>query len=102
MQKVISKENMKKSDKYTIQNKISSLNLMDKAAIAVMQSYNFEGKILIVAGTGNNAGDGYALANHLYKNGHQVEILLTENKFSKDGKHYFNLCLENLKVYLHY
>ena len=102
MQKVISKENMKKSDKYTIQNKISSLNLMDKAAIAVMQSYNFEGKILIVAGTGNNAGDGYALANHLYKNGHQVEILLTENKFSKDGKHYFNLCLENkIPIYIH-
>ncbi len=102
MQKVISKENMKKSDEYTIQNKMSSLKLMDKAAIAVMQSYNFKGKILIVAGTGNNAGDGYALANRLYENGHQVEILLTENKFSKEGKHYFNLCIKNkIPIYIY-
>ena len=102
MQKVISKETMQQSDKYTIQNKITSLKLMDKAALAVMQSYDFKEKTLIVTGTGNNAGDGYALANHLKEKGIQVEILLTENKFSKDGKYYFDLCLKNnIPTYLY-
>ena len=92
MLKVISKQVMKDSDKYTIKYKIPELELMNKAAKAVLESYQFEGKVLIVAGTGNNAGDGYALALHLYNNHIDVNILLTEDKFSNSGKYYFDIC----------
>lgn len=95
MQKVISKEVMRQSDKYTIENKCSSLELMNKAAEAVLNSYPFAGKVLIVAGTGNNAGDGYALALHLQKRHIDVNILLTDDKFSIDGKYYFDKCKNN-------
>lgn len=102
MQKVISKEIMRQSDEYTIKTKTSSLKLMDEAAKAVMNSYSFKGKVLIVTGTGNNAGDGYALANNLKDKNIQVEILLTENKFSKDGKYYFDICLQKeIPVFLY-
>ena len=102
MQKVISKETMRQSDKYTIENKYSSLQLMNKAAEAVLKSYQFNGKVLIVAGTGNNAGDGYALALHLQKNLIDVNILLTENKFSIDGKYYYDKCKNNnIDIYMY-
>ena len=102
MQKVISKEIMKQSDEYTIKNKIPSLKLMDQAAKAVMNSYHFKGKVLIVAGTGNNAGDGYALASHLKEKNIQAEILLTKNQFTKDGKYYFDICIKKeIPVFLY-
>lgn len=102
MQKVISKEIMKQSDEYTIKNKIPSLKLMDQAAKAVMNSYPFKGKVLIVAGTGNNAGDGYALASHLKEKNIQAEILLTKNQFTKDGKYYFDICIKKeIPVFLY-
>ena len=75
MKKVISKQVMKNSDEYTIKHKSSELDLMDNAAKAVLESYQFKGKVLIVAGTGNNAGDGYALALHLYNKHIDVNIL---------------------------
>ena len=102
MQKVISKEIMKQSDEYTIKNKIPSLKLMDQAAKAVMNSYHFKGKVLIVAGTGNNAGDGYALASHLNEKNIQAEILLTKNQITKDGKYYFDICIKKeIPVFLY-
>ena len=99
MQKVISKEVMKQSDKYAEENKFTSLQLMDKAAQAVLNSYPFEGKVLIVAGTGNNAGDGFALALHLQEKHIDVNILLIEEKYSTSGKYYFDKCKKsNIKI----
>ena len=92
MRKVISRQVMKNSDQYTIKNKFSSLELMNKAAKAVLNSYPFKGKVLIVAGSGNNAGDGYSLALHLARNCVDVKLLLTENNFSIDGKYYYDAC----------
>ena len=94
MQKVITKSIMQNSDKY-MANHESSLELMNKAAAAVMNSYPFKGKVLIVTGTGNNAGDGYALALILNKAGIEVNILQTKEEYSKDGKYYYNLCQKN-------
>ena len=92
MRKVISRQVMKNSDQYTIKNKFSSLELMNKAAKAVLNSYPFKGKVLIVAGSGNNAGDGYSLALHLARNCVDVKLLLTENNFSIDRKYYYDAC----------
>lgn len=98
MKEILSVDNMRKSDSYTIKNNIPSSSLMHNAAYGIyknlpLNNYN-EPKILIVCGTGNNAGDGYALAEILLKNGHRVAILLIEERFSPDGKYYFDRCVE--------
>ena len=51
----------------------------------VTRSYMMEGSaVLILAGAGNNGGDGLVAARHLANRGHRVQILLTadEHKFS--------------------
>lgn len=50
--------------------------------------------VAIAAGKGNNAGDGYVVARLLNDRGIDVEMLLLEEKFSEDGKYYFDECME--------
>lgn len=52
-------------------------------------------KAAIVCGTGNNGGDGYALALQLHKRGIDSELFLLEYKFTPDSGYYFSLCKEN-------
>ena len=59
-----------------------------------MGDWNIGDKVLIVAGSGNNAGDGYVVADLLDIEGIEVEILLIKDKFSEDGRYYFNRCLQ--------
>ena len=92
MKCVVSVNNMRISDKKTIEEKTPSLELMKKAAEGIFASVMWHGKILIACGTGNNAGDGYALATLLNDSGHFVEILLLEERFSNDGKYYYDIC----------
>ena len=58
----ISVENMRLSDAYTIENLVPSLELMYRAAYGVYKAVNWSGKTAIVVGSGNNGGDGFALA----------------------------------------
>lgn len=92
---VVSNENMRKSDEYTIAHKTPSRELMYKAGLAVYNTCEWYGRVAIVCGTGNNAGDGYVLAKLLNENGIPCTIFLLENKFSSDGLYYFNICLNN-------
>ena len=96
MKEILSVENMRKSDEHTIKTTVSSKELMYRAALGIYNSLPLEvfssPEILIVCGTGNNAGDGYALAEILTKNGHRVTLLIVENRFSLDGEYYFELC----------
>ena len=99
MIKVVSNENMRKSDQFTITNKISSRELMYKAGKSVYDSVSWKGKIGIVCGSGNNAGDGYVLASLLKSDNYDVELVLIEDKFSIDGKYYFDITQEkNVKT----
>ena len=102
MQKVISVDNMRKSDKYTIDNITPSLELMNRAGISVYNSLKWSGKTAIVCGTGNNGGDGYVLALEMQKNNLDPEIILIKDKFSPDGEYYFNKCKEQNIPYLIY
>jgi len=64
----------------TEQFNLDGLRLMENAGRAVADAVagDFEPcKILVVAGKGNNAGDGFVAARHLVQKGFQVEILLT-------------------------
>ncbi len=95
MQNVISVDNMRKSDKYTIDNITPSLELMYRAGVGVYNSVKWSGKTAIVCGTGNNGGDGYVLALEMKENNLECEIILVKDKFSPDGEYYFNKCKEN-------
>ena len=94
MVEVTSVENMRLSDKNTIDGGVPSRVLMYKAAQGIYKSVKWQGKILVACGTGNNAGDGYALAYILKKDGFFVELLLTSDRFSPDGEYYFSMCQE--------
>lgn len=86
---------IRKIDSLTIENEpISSINLMERAADAIFrwfaQNINSSNKILVFAGSGNNGGDGLALARMLVEVGYYVQVYLPESdSFSVD-------CQKNL------
>ena len=95
MIKVLSVENMRKSDANTIANKTPSLTLMKRAGEGVFSALkSWEGPVAIVCGSGNNAGDGYVIAQLLKESGIEVMLILGEERFSPDGRFYFDKCLE--------
>ena len=94
--RVLSVKEMRDADAYTIKNFVDSKELMYRAgeAIFYVGDWNIGDKVLIAAGSGNNAGDGYVVADLLNIEGIEVEILLIKDKFSEDGKYYFKRCLQ--------
>ena len=94
--RVLSVKEMRDADAYTIKNFVDSKELMYRVgeAIFYLGDWNIGDKVLIAAGSGNNAGDGYVVAELLSIEGIEVEILLIKDKFSEDGKYYFNRCLQ--------
>ena len=94
--RALSVKEMRDADAYTIKNFVDSKELMYRAgeAIFYVGDWNIGDRVLIVAGSGNNAGDGYVVADLLNIEGIEVEILLIKDKFSEDGKYYFNRCLQ--------
>ena len=86
----ISVERMRLSDEYTIADFTDSKTLMYRAAKGIYDSCkSFKEPVLIVTGSGNNAGDGYALAIILANNGIQSTLVRLSDKFSDDGKYYY-------------
>lgn len=87
---VVSVENMRQSDAQTIANRVASAELMRRAAQGIYDAVRFTGRIAIVCGSGNNGGDGYALACILAKHGMTPTIFRLSEKFSKDGLFYYH------------
>ncbi len=86
---VISVENMRQSDAQTIANHTPSKELMRRAAQGIFDAVQFTGRIAIVCGSGNNGGDGYALACILLDHGMTPVIFRVSDKFSDDGLYYY-------------
>ncbi len=90
----ISSSQSKEFDNYTINNiGVPSIILMEHAAQAIstrlINSSNFSlKKVLIIAGTGNNGGDGIALARLLFLKRYDVTIYLvgSPKKASQETK----------------
>lgn len=93
-EKIISVEQMRKSDAYTIENYVPSKELMYRAAKGVYDSFpNWNNKkIAIIVGGGNNGGDGYALAGILKDKGIDSVIYKVSDKMSDDGKYYMEIA----------
>ncbi|MCQ2530907.1 MAG: NAD(P)H-hydrate epimerase [Lachnospiraceae bacterium] len=88
----VSVATMRESDAWTIENKISSKELMGRAGTAIYEATSWKAPVAIVCGKGNNAGDGFVVANLLAEANIPVDIFLLSDSFSDDGKYYHDIC----------
>ena len=84
----ISVENMRLSDAYTIANLVPSLELMYRAANGVFKAVNWTGNTAVVVGSGNNGGDGFALAWILQQHGLACTVFTVSKRLSEDSAYY--------------
>lgn len=84
----VSVNNMRNSDAYTISRFVPSLVLMQRAAFGVFKAVNWHGVIAIVTGSGNNGGDGFALACILRSHGFACSIYTMTEALSPDSAYY--------------
>lgn len=84
----ISIENMRQSDAYTIANLVPSRELMYRAAYGVFKAHNWQGSTAIVVGSGNNGGDGFALASILKEKDFVCTVFTVSQKLSPDSAYY--------------
>ena len=79
--KIFTTTQIRQLDQLTIEREpISSIALMERAADRILQQFkndwNFGRDIVILAGPGNNGGDGLALGRILLQIGYEVQIIL--------------------------
>lgn len=102
MRNVVSVENMRKSDAATIAGGVAGAELMLRAGKGIFDTLVGRKElrdvstsvVYIICGSGNNAGDGYVLAMLLKEAGIGCEIILSCDKFSEDGKYYYDKCID--------
>lgn len=90
--KILTAEQIRKCDRFTIENEpVSSVQLMERAAQAcanwISEHCKNHKKIAIFCGTGNNGGDGLAMARMLYLKGFDVDVFINtvQQKLSEDA-----------------
>lgn len=93
MKPVISVQNMRESDADTIARLIPGKVLMYRAALGVFRLVDWKGNIAILTGSGNNGGDGYALAWILARHGIPCTLWRVSDKFSEDGRYFYELAV---------
>ena len=86
-------ENMRKSDAATIAAGVPGRELMRRAAAGIFSAAEWRAPVAVVCGSGNNAGDGYALALLLREHGIDCTVFLLSDRFSEDGRYYYEKCL---------
>lgn len=79
MKKVLTSIEMKTCDAFTIQNMlVPSAVLMERAALAVVnvlkETYGSDNRVLVLCGSGNNGGDGFAVARLLLLDGIAADV----------------------------
>lgn len=98
--KIFTASQIRELDRYTIENlPIASLDLMEKASKAFVNQYTnlypIDRPVYIVAGTGNNGGDGMAVARLLKEKGFDVQAFVVRS--SSKSTHDFTTNFERLQ-----
>ncbi len=103
--KLFSSDQIKTIDKYTIKHEpISSVNLMERASQNIFSKISelcYKGsEFVVVASSGNNGGDGLAVARLLHNAGYSVRVILVQvsGKLSGDCDINFNRLTEIKKI----
>jgi hydroxyethylthiazole kinase-like uncharacterized protein yjeF len=89
---------MQKADEYTINNiGLPSMVLMERAALNTVSVMEAEGidlsRTLVVCGSGNNGGDGFAIARLLLEKGYDVTALSAGREAAMSSE-----CIQQLKI----
>ncbi|MFQ8569793.1 MAG: NAD(P)H-hydrate dehydratase [Coprococcus phoceensis] len=95
-------EQMRRADLYTIEEiGVPSMVLMECAALEVVRCMEEEQldfrKVLVICGSGNNGGDGYAIARLLHLKGHDVTIFFAGNSQKRSEEN-----AQQAKIAAHY
>jgi len=107
---VLSRRQVRACDTYAIEHfKIPSLVLMENAGSAAARyildllDNPADSGVCIIAGSGNNAGDGFVVARHLSNETVNVEILICGSRDRLKPDALANLVIvENMKLPIHY
>ena len=90
---------MRNAEQYTIEKVgIPSSVLMERAALGIVDVMKREGidltRVLILCGSGNNGGDGFAVSRLLHQLGHSVALRFVgdTNKMTEECKLQMNIC----------
>ena len=89
---VLSVALMRESDRAAIEGGIPSRELMRRAAEGIFHAASWKEPVAVVCGSGNNAGDGYALALLLKEAGIGCAVYRVSPRVSEDGGYYLGLC----------
>jgi len=98
--KVVTSQQMREIDRKAIEeNNLSGLVLMENAGLRIFQNLKIIypnlrlKKIVIFSGSGNNGGDGFVVARHLYNYGVKVKVFLLApfNKIKGEAEENLNV-----------
>lgn len=92
MKDVVTVLQMRESDEAAIRSGTPAGELMLRAARGVLKAYPWRGRVAIVCGSGNNAGDGYALALLLREAGTPCRIVRVSENVSPVARTYLDRC----------
>lgn len=102
MKRIVTREEMQRLEQYTIrEHYVSSLILMERAALTVCNCMQRESlpleRPLVVCGTGNNGGDGLAIARILHERGYVPEVVLIGDRTKLTSE--ASIQLQSVKSY---
>ena len=83
--KLVTREQIREIDRLAIELGIPGAVLMENAAAAAARELRGVQSVRIFCGGGQNGGDGYAMARHLFNMGADVELVAVSEKLSGDA-----------------
>lgn len=104
MQYILTASQMKRADQRMISEiGIPSMVLMERAALQTVETMKEENidlsKVLIVCGSGNNGGDGFAIGRLLAEEGYAPDIIFVGNMESRSEETRLQMhVLENMQI----
>ena len=103
MQPILTVKQMRELDEWTFENRVDDRELMRRAGAALAEEFLPFHNIAIIAGVGNNGGDGYSAVFDLVQTGKisskQVSVFYTKPPHGDSSKFFFdNMRHENVNV----
>ncbi len=106
--KILTVNQLREADQYTIQNEpIASIDLMERASAACLawieKTYSATHSFVIFCGTGNNGGDGLAIGRMLFQKGFNVRIFIVgkiENASQDFITNYNRIKQQKIEIHL--
>ena len=82
--KLVTVEQMRRNDAYTIEHHVPSMELIRRAAYSVFREVSWNGTIGIVVGSGNNGADGFALACILQEHNMNPAVFTVSSRLHRE------------------